>query len=162
MGPRYVNIMVLLKIYCFCLVWLLFCFKRLDRYGQLQLSDKLTCPVEPWRLVYLYYYRRRVCVFAKFDQFLPVRSHFDTKRPVNLFHVATFQSATFGRPLFAFVLCVLRQKSLKEPKMLGKRIDRRRRRPNRWCKIGPISARTVSIRLQSAHKFCSHSNFPIR
>ena len=62
---------------------------------------------------YLYYYRRRVCVFAKFDQFLPVRSHFDTKRPVNLFHVAPFQSATFGRPLFAFVLCVLRQKIIK-------------------------------------------------
>ena len=61
----------------------------------------------------LYYYRRRVCVFAKFDQFLPVRSHFDTKRPVNLFQVATFQSATFGRPLFAFVLCVLRQKIIK-------------------------------------------------
>ena len=54
-----------------------------------------------------------VCVFAKFDQFLPVRSHFDTKGPVNFFHVATFQSATFGRPLFAFVLCVLRQKIIK-------------------------------------------------
>ena len=54
-----------------------------------------------------------VCVFAKFDQFLPVRSHFDTKRPVHFFHVATFQSATFGRPLFAFVLCVLRQKIIK-------------------------------------------------
>ena len=57
----------------------------------------------------LYYYRRRarararacVCVFAKFDQFLPVRSHFDTKRPVNFFHIATFPSPTFG-PLFAF------------------------------------------------------------
>ena len=57
-----------------------------------------------------------VCVCAKFDQFLPVRSHFDTKRPVNFFHIATFQSATFGRPLFAFVLCVLRQKSLKNLK----------------------------------------------
>ena len=64
-------------------------------------------------VAYLYYYRRRVCVFAKFDQFLPVRSHFDTKRPVNFFHVASFQSATFGRPLFAFVLCVLRQKIIK-------------------------------------------------
>ena len=42
------------------------------------------------------------CVCAKFDQFLPVRSHFDTKRPVNFFHIATFQSATFGRPLFVF------------------------------------------------------------
>ena len=54
---------------------------------------------------YLYYYRRRVCVcvcvFAKLDQFLPVRSHFDTKRPVNFFHIATFPSPTFG-PLFAF------------------------------------------------------------
>ena len=68
-----------------------------------------------------------VCVCAKFDQFLPVRSHFDTKRPVNFFHIATFQSATFGRPLFAFVLCVLRQKIIKKPKMLGKRIDRRNR-----------------------------------
>ena len=41
----------------------------------------------------------RVC--AKFDQFLPVRSHFDTKRPVIFFHIATFPSPTFG-PLFAF------------------------------------------------------------
>ena len=40
-------------------------------------------------------------MFAKFDQFLPVRSHFDTKRPVNFFHIATFPSHTFG-PLFAF------------------------------------------------------------
>ena len=55
-----------------------------------------------------------VCVFAKCDKFLPVRSHFDTKRPVNFFHVATFQSATFGRLLFAFVLCVLRQKIIKK------------------------------------------------
>ncbi len=68
-----------------------------------------------------------VCLCAKVDQFLPVRSHFDTKRPVNFFHVATFQSATFGGPLFAFVLCVLRQKIIKQPKMLGKRIDRRYR-----------------------------------
>ena len=42
-----------------------------------------------------------MCVFAKFNQFLPVRSHFDTKRPVNFFHIATFPSPTFG-PLFAF------------------------------------------------------------
>ena len=42
-----------------------------------------------------------VCVCAKFDQFLPVRSHFDTKRPVKCFHIATFPSPTFG-PLFAF------------------------------------------------------------
>ena len=43
-----------------------------------------------------------VCVCAKFDQFLPVRSHFDTKRPVNCFHISTFPSPTFG-PLFAFL-----------------------------------------------------------
>ena len=42
-----------------------------------------------------------VCVCAKFDPFLPVRSYFDTKRPVNFFHIATFPSPTFG-PLFAF------------------------------------------------------------
>ena len=40
-------------------------------------------------------------VFAKFDQFLPVRSHFDTKRPVIFVHLATFPSPTFG-PLLAF------------------------------------------------------------
>ena len=42
-----------------------------------------------------------VCVCAKFDQFLPVRSHFDSKRPENSVRIATFPSATFG-PLFAF------------------------------------------------------------
>ena len=56
----------------------------------------------------------RVCVFVKLDQFLPVRSHFDTKRPVIFFHIATFQSATFGRPIFAFVL--YDKKSLKTRK----------------------------------------------
>ena len=38
---------------------------------------------------------------AKFDQFLPARSHFDSKRPENFVRIATFTSATFG-PLFAF------------------------------------------------------------
>ena len=42
-----------------------------------------------------------VCVCAKFDQFLPGRSHFDSKRPEFFFRIATFPSATFG-PLFAF------------------------------------------------------------
>ena len=42
----------------------------------------------------------RLC--AKFDQFLPVRSHFDTKRPVNSVRIATFQCANFGPLLFAF------------------------------------------------------------
>ena len=60
-----------------------------------------------------------MCLCAKFDQFLPVRSHFDTKRPVTFFHIATFQSATFGRPLFAFVLCDLRQKIIKKIAVVG-------------------------------------------
>ena len=42
-----------------------------------------------------------VCVCAKFDQFLPARSHFDSKRPKNSVRIATYPSATFG-PLFAF------------------------------------------------------------
>ena len=42
-----------------------------------------------------------VCVCAKFDQFLPARSHFDSKRPENFVRIATFPSAAFG-PLFAF------------------------------------------------------------
>ena len=42
-----------------------------------------------------------LCVCAKFDKFLPARSHFDSKRPENVARIATFPSATFG-PLFAF------------------------------------------------------------
>ena len=42
-----------------------------------------------------------VSVCAKFDQFLPARSHFDSKRPEFFFRIATFPSATFGL-LFAF------------------------------------------------------------
>ena len=43
-----------------------------------------------------------VCVFAKLDQFLPVRSHFDSNQHVNSVRIATFQSANFGPLLFAF------------------------------------------------------------
>ena len=44
-----------------------------------------------------------VCVWhcAQFDQFLPARSHFDSKRPENLVRIAKFPNAAFG-PLFAF------------------------------------------------------------
>ena len=42
-----------------------------------------------------------VSVCEKFDQFLPVRSHFDSKRPKIFVRIATFPSATFG-PLFSF------------------------------------------------------------
>ena len=42
-----------------------------------------------------------VSVCAKCEQFLPKRSHFDSKRPEIFVRIATFQSATFG-PLFSF------------------------------------------------------------
>ena len=44
----------------------------------------------------------RVCVFAKLDQFLPVRSQFDSNQHVNSVRIATFQCANFGPLLFAF------------------------------------------------------------
>ena len=47
-----------------------------------------------------------VCVFAKLDQFLPVRSHFDSNQHVNSVRVATFQSANF-RPLLFALYCPL-------------------------------------------------------
>ena len=43
-----------------------------------------------------------MCVFAKLDQFLPVRSQFDSNQHVNSVRIATFQSANFGPLLFAF------------------------------------------------------------
>ena len=42
-----------------------------------------------------------VCQCAKFDQFLPGRSHFESKRSENFVRIAKFPYAAFG-PLFAF------------------------------------------------------------
>ena len=42
-----------------------------------------------------------MCVCAKFDQFLPLRSHFVSKPPENFVRIAKFPYAAFG-PLFAF------------------------------------------------------------
>ena len=42
-----------------------------------------------------------VCQCAKCDQFLPARSHFESKRPENFVRIAKFPYAAFG-PLFAF------------------------------------------------------------
>ena len=42
-----------------------------------------------------------VCVRAKFDQFLPARFYFESKRPENCVRIAKFPYAAFG-PLFAF------------------------------------------------------------
>ena len=42
-----------------------------------------------------------VCQCAKFDQFLPARSHFESKRRENFIRIAKFPYAAFGQ-LFAF------------------------------------------------------------
>ena len=42
-----------------------------------------------------------VCQCAKYDQFLPVRYHFGSKRPENFVRIAKFLYAAVG-PLFAF------------------------------------------------------------
>ena len=42
-----------------------------------------------------------VCQCAKFDQFLPARSHFKSKRSENFVRIAKFPYAAFG-PLFTF------------------------------------------------------------
>ena len=42
-----------------------------------------------------------VCVCAKFDQFLPTRFHFESKRSEKKIRIAKFPYAAFG-PLFAF------------------------------------------------------------
>ena len=42
-----------------------------------------------------------VCARAKFDQFLPARFYFETKRAENFVRIAKFPYAAFG-PLFAF------------------------------------------------------------
>ena len=42
-----------------------------------------------------------VCQCAKVDQFLPARSHFESKRSENFVRIAKFPYAAFG-PLFAF------------------------------------------------------------
>ena len=41
------------------------------------------------------------CVSSKFDQFLPLRFYFVSKRPENFVRIAKFPYAAFG-PLFAF------------------------------------------------------------
>ena len=42
-----------------------------------------------------------VCQYAKFEQFLPARSYFESIRPENFVRIAKFPYAAFG-PLFAF------------------------------------------------------------
>ena len=42
-----------------------------------------------------------MCVCAKFDQFMPLHFHFESKRSENFVRIAKFPYAAFG-PLFAF------------------------------------------------------------
>ena len=97
----------------------------------------------------------RVC--AKFDQFLPVRSHFDTKRPVNFFHIATFPSPTFG-PLSAFhcPFFFYEKQSFRMPRCFENGNG-----DLRVCAKFDQFTRTLSFRHQTSRKFFSHSNFPI-
>ena len=57
------------------------------------LKDKVTLAILTTNLA--------ACQCAKFDKFLPARSHFDSKRPENFVRIAKFPYAAFG-PLFAF------------------------------------------------------------
>ena len=68
---------------------------------------------------YLYYYRRAVLtnLSATFDENLPGRSQFNSDHHVNFSTPTSCQSATFVRPPFAFVLCFLRHKIIKNPQM---------------------------------------------
>ena len=52
-----------------------------------------------------------VCVCAKLDQFLPVRSQFDSNQHVNSVRIATFQPANFGPLLFAYYCPFLRKQN---------------------------------------------------
>ena len=54
---------------------------------------------------------------SKFDGFLAARSYLDTNHDVNFSRRTSRKSATFMRPLFAFVLCFLRQQIIKKKKM---------------------------------------------
>ena len=61
---------------------------------------------------HLYYYRSAVHknLSSKFDRFLAECSQFDTVHDIDFYSPIFCLSATFVRPLFAFVLCFLRQK----------------------------------------------------
>ena len=76
------------------------------------------CPKQSWQTVHclaihLYYYSSpvRKNLSSKFDENLPERSQFDSDHRVHFSAPTSCQSATFVRPLFAFVLCFLRQQN---------------------------------------------------
>ena len=59
--------------------------------------------LDPWhhRNAFISTTNLAACVSSKFDQFLPVRFYFVSKRPENFVRIAKFPYAAFG-PLFAF------------------------------------------------------------
>ena len=67
-----------------------------------------------------------VCQCAKFDQFLPSRSHFDSKHPEIFVRIAIFPSATFG-PLISFhcPLFVTKNNNLERKSSRFAAVDRR-------------------------------------
>ena len=76
------------------------------------------CPKQSWQTIHclaihLYYYSSpvRKNLSSKFDENLPERSQFDSDHRVHFSAPTSCQSATFVRPLFAFVLCFLRQQN---------------------------------------------------
>ena len=91
------------------------CPRLLVSIGQVSHSSMLIS-IPPWfttaMYIFLYYYRSpvRKNLSSKFDEFLPVRSQFDSDHRIHFSTPTSCQSATFVRPLFAFVLCFLREK----------------------------------------------------
>ena len=78
-------------IKCGCIGLMLFCYISWVQYNK---YDILTTNLAAVVCV-------DVCQCATFDQFLPARSHFESKRSENFVRIAKFPYAAFG-PLFAF------------------------------------------------------------
>ena len=96
---------------------------NIDLIQNLRFQTILYTTVQP-DAVHLYYYRRRVCVSVCLQN-LTLSFRHQTSR--KFFSHSNFPICYLWATAFAFVLCVLRHKIIKKPKMLGKRIDRRNR-----------------------------------
>ena len=79
---------------------------------------------------------------SKCEEFLAARSKFDSDHGVDLSAPTCFQSATFERPLFAFVLRFFTTKNHKKtPQMRCKRVDLRNRsiaQRERWSRRSTV------------------------
>ena len=70
-------------------------------YKYLASSLEPHTPPIAWRVAEISTTNLAACVSSKFDQFLPERFYFVSKRPENFVRIAKFPYAAFG-PLFAF------------------------------------------------------------